>query len=292
MDSMQLTSEQVALRRTGITSTDISAIVGLNPYRSALEVYLDKVARPIEHEDTEGQWWGTALEPLIALRYMELTGAMVILNHETFRLAGTICLATPDGFARRDGADGLFEAKEAVSYPQVQRWGDGSDECPEEYLVQDQWAMMVLAKPWCDMAVKLAGYHGTEFRIYRLLADPTLQSELCKRADFFENEYVLKQVPPPPDGSDSALSALRALYPDVVSDIRLADSATADLLDQLEGLSQDKADAETEYEVVRQKLIAAVGDAEGVCDTMGRRFTGKADKNGKRIYRFKPKKGT
>lgn len=33
---MPLTAEQIELRRTGITSTDISAVCGLNPYKSAM----------------------------------------------------------------------------------------------------------------------------------------------------------------------------------------------------------------------------------------------------------------
>lgn len=66
---MTLTAEQLAKRRTGITSTDIAAICGLNPYKSPMAVYLDKIGKPLEVEQTEGMFWGLALEPLLLQRY-------------------------------------------------------------------------------------------------------------------------------------------------------------------------------------------------------------------------------
>ena len=68
---MTLTPEQLEMRRAGITSTDISAICGLSSYKSAMEVYLEKVGKPIPREDTEAMYWGRSLETPIALRYQE-----------------------------------------------------------------------------------------------------------------------------------------------------------------------------------------------------------------------------
>lgn len=40
---MSLTGEQRKLRRTGLTGTDMPAICGLDPHRSAFDVYAAKV---------------------------------------------------------------------------------------------------------------------------------------------------------------------------------------------------------------------------------------------------------
>ena len=40
-------------RKCGITGTDAGAILGLNPYRSAFQVYHDKISDTIENIDNE-----------------------------------------------------------------------------------------------------------------------------------------------------------------------------------------------------------------------------------------------
>ena len=40
-------------RKSGITGTDAGAILGLNPYRSAFQVYHDKISDTIENMDNE-----------------------------------------------------------------------------------------------------------------------------------------------------------------------------------------------------------------------------------------------
>lgn len=56
-------------RLSGIGGTDASAIAGLNPFRSALRVYLEKkgLAEPIE--ENEAMYWGKKQESIIAERY-------------------------------------------------------------------------------------------------------------------------------------------------------------------------------------------------------------------------------
>ena len=45
-------------RKCGITGTDAGAILGLNPYRSAFQVYYDKISDTIENIDNEAMRQG------------------------------------------------------------------------------------------------------------------------------------------------------------------------------------------------------------------------------------------
>lgn len=45
-------------RKCGITGTDAGAILGLNPYRSAFQVYHDKISDTIENIDNEAMRQG------------------------------------------------------------------------------------------------------------------------------------------------------------------------------------------------------------------------------------------
>ena len=64
-------------RKCGITGTDAGAILGLNSYRSAFQVYHDKISDTIENIDNEAMRQGRDLEDYVAQRFTETTGLKV-----------------------------------------------------------------------------------------------------------------------------------------------------------------------------------------------------------------------
>ena len=56
-------------RKCGITGTDAGAILGLHPYRSAFQVYHDKISDTIENIDNEAMRQGRDLEDYVAQRF-------------------------------------------------------------------------------------------------------------------------------------------------------------------------------------------------------------------------------
>lgn len=69
--------EWLRYRKQGITGTDVGAIVGLNPYVSAFEVYQDKISDDIIEFDNESMRQGRDLEEYVAQRFVEDTGMKV-----------------------------------------------------------------------------------------------------------------------------------------------------------------------------------------------------------------------
>ncbi|MDP3766551.1 MAG: YqaJ viral recombinase family protein, partial [Dehalococcoidia bacterium] len=68
----------LAARRAGIGGTDAAAILGLSPFRTPLDVYLDKTgAAQDERTETQPMRWGKALEPVIAEAVEERIGRHV-----------------------------------------------------------------------------------------------------------------------------------------------------------------------------------------------------------------------
>lgn len=71
------------IRRSGLGSSDAAAAVGLNPYKSQLELWMEKTGRTVSPASTDapqGQdaldsplYWGTVLEPLVAEQYARHT---------------------------------------------------------------------------------------------------------------------------------------------------------------------------------------------------------------------------
>jgi len=60
-------------RKGGIGGSDAAAILGKDPYRSALEVYAEKVGLTEPKEDNDILWWGRKLQPIVAQAYRRET---------------------------------------------------------------------------------------------------------------------------------------------------------------------------------------------------------------------------
>lgn len=64
----------LAVRERGIGSSDAAAAVGLCPYKSPLQLWMEKTGRggalpqTDPRDDTSPMYWGTLLEPIVADR--------------------------------------------------------------------------------------------------------------------------------------------------------------------------------------------------------------------------------
>lgn len=251
----------LAVRRTGIGSSDAAAAVGLNPYMSALELWLDKTGRadglprPDPNDTTSPTYWGTLLEPIVAASYTKQTGNRVrrvnaVLRHPSipFMLANIDreIVGAPDVQ--------ILECKTAGEFG-ARLWRDG---VPEYVQIQVQHQLAVTGKTAAHVAVLLC---GQALEVHRIERDDALIGRLVElEARFWR--FVETDTPPPADGSESADRALRHLYPgngetiDFSDDHRLS-SVFADLV-------AVRAEIETRQQLeaqFKQTIQQAMGDA-------------------------------
>ena len=69
--------EWLRYRKKGIGGSDAGAICGVNKYRSAVSVFLDKTAEQTSEFDNEAMRQGRDLEQYVAERFCEETGKKV-----------------------------------------------------------------------------------------------------------------------------------------------------------------------------------------------------------------------
>ncbi|MGG2042597.1 YqaJ viral recombinase family protein [Burkholderia gladioli] len=202
----------LAVRRTGIGGSDAAAAVGLNPYMSALELWLDKTGRaegmprPAPDDTTSPTYWGTLLEPIVAASYTKQTGNRVrrvnaVLRHPTI----PFMLANVDREVVGCRDVQLLECKTAGEFG-ARLWRAG---VPEYVELQVQHQLAVTGKQAAHVAVLLC---GQALEIYRIERDDALIGRLVDLEARFWH-YVESDTPPPADGSESADRALRHLYP-------------------------------------------------------------------------------
>lgn len=251
----------LAVRRTGIGGSDAAAAVGLNPYMSPLELWLDKtgraegLARPDPADTTSPTYWGTLLEPIVAAAYTQQTGNRVrkvnaVLRHPSI----SFMLANIDREIVGVPGVQVLECKTAGEFG-ARLWREG---VPEYVQLQVQHQLAVTGKAAADVAVLLC---GQALEVHRIVRDDDLIARLIElEARFWR--FVESDTPPPADGSDSADRALRHLYPghggtvDFTGDRRLS-SVFADLVAvraEIDMRAQEEAS-------LKQTIQQAMGDA-------------------------------
>lgn len=212
VSTRELSRQQwLEVRGRGIGSSDAAAAVGLNPYKSMLELWLEKTgqapARADSSDDEQSPtYWGTLLEPIVAAHYTRKTGNRVrrvnaVLAHpqESWMLANLDreVIGAPDVQILECKTAGLNGAR---------LWRDG---VPEYVQLQVLHQLAVTGKRAADVAVLVC---GQELRIHRIERDETMIAQLMELERAFW-KLVTDRVPPAADGSESADRALRSLFP-------------------------------------------------------------------------------
>lgn len=206
--------EWLAVRKRGIGSSDAAAAVGLNPYQSPLELWLEKTDRgdnlpKLDPNDEESPaYWGNILEPIVAAHYSQRSGNRVrrvnaVLQHPNPDLPWMLANIDREVIGTKDVQ--ILECKTA-GINGARLWKDG---VPEYVQLQVQHQLAVTGKATADVAVLLGGQH---LEIHRIQRDDVLISRLIQLEKRFW-DYVESDTPPPADGSKSAELALRCLYP-------------------------------------------------------------------------------
>lgn len=269
----------LAERRSGIGGSDIAAILGLSPFKTAVDVYLDKTGQIEDTNQNEAMYWGTVLEDVVAKHYADTSGNKVqrlgnMIRHHThgWMIANIDrAIVTPGSRARFDGkqllgAEGILECKTASAY-KAGEWGapDDDEALPTHYAAQAMWYLAVTQQEWCDVAVLIG---GQKYLVKRVEKDIQTINGMFERADEFWYKNVVERIPPDPKTGDDALK----LYPRDSGRIIEANPKTLELLARAVELKAQIAALETELDGDKKRgingvmgeLKAYMGDAAAI----------------------------
>lgn len=250
-------------RAKGIGSSDAAAVAGLDPYKTALDVYLDKVGErePTGELPSDPQMrWGLLLEPAIARAYTLDTGIALRKaehkSHPVFPFVG----CTPDyiGDDPETKSEFIVELKSASPH-MAKAWGEpGSDSIPERTILQVQHQLAVYDLDRADVAVLIS---GSDFRIYTIRRNDALIADLLEAEQEFWSNHVERRIPPEPDWTNPRTPELIAkMYqPEPGSEISLPD-----LLRTVEAYrfyKDAEAESKKKAEALKAEMIYAMKDA-------------------------------
>ena len=199
--------EWLRVRKHGLGGSDISILLGINPWRSELELWLDKTNQTNESvAENEAMYFGSLLEPLLREEFTKRTGRKVvelkaILQHNEY----SFMIADVDGITQDDeGNPAILELKTASEYKRSE-WEQG---VPNYYLTQVQHYLAVTGLKKAFVGVLIG---GNTFVVREVDADIEIQEMLIALEKDFWNK-VTNMIRPDIGNSDAAKRLLDSIY--------------------------------------------------------------------------------
>lgn len=250
-------------RSKGIGGSDASIILGLNKYKTAFELWLEKTGQvELTEISSEAAYWGNEMEEVVAKEFEKRTEKKVRRRNYMFSHPDHHFIkANIDREVMKESA--LLECKTASAYLKAEWEGD---EIPASYLVQVQHYLAVTGKEKAYIAVLIGGNHFTWKEIER--DDELIQMIIDAEVNFWE-KHVLGFVPPELDGSSAAEQYLKEKYNKAEEGKEIVlPSNYKEMLLSYEQIKNDEKLIQTAKKDIENKIKAELKDAEvGLVDT-------------------------
>jgi len=251
--------EWLQRRKAGIGGSDVGALLGVSPWRTALDVYYDKVGAGRDEPENENMRIGTALEQFVADRFEEETGRKTSRFNGLLQVGHSIGnidrLVVPEGarlgsYQNEIRTNELLECKTSSN-----EW----EEVPAHYLAQVQHYMgLDPAFEVASVACLFLGFNK-HFQTYRVERDNALIKTMQEAVEKFWAEHVEKRIPPAPQNEEDCR---RLWEKSEAGKVVEADDALAEVAAQLRDVTLREKELEAQEKELRGKLMAALGDAE------------------------------
>jgi putative phage-type endonuclease len=230
-----------------VSGSEIGTILGLSPWTSAVTLWAEKTGK-IERArvGNTAMRLGTLVEPAIRQLYQEQHPEHTVVEVGTYSAKDFDWMhANPDAICLDENGEGyVLEIKHTSTY-----W----DAIPEHYKAQVFWYMYVFDLKRAVFAVVNAG----RYKEYELAWDDFEFAAILQQVTKFRN-YVLENVQPDWDGSESTYETVRQLSPGVES----RDEELGLLGIELMNAQTDFEKAETHLREMKSRVIGALNGAK------------------------------
>ena len=230
------------------------AILGFNPWQSAVDVWDKLVNNTDDITDNLTMYLGREMEPIVKKLFMDQTG-LKVLNDNKIRIDDKHEFLTTnlDGVVVGEGIP--------VEYKTTAKPWDG--EIPNHYFVQLQHQMMVTESPsiyFCSLSM---GFRK-QLIVERYDRNDEFIGELRDELVTFWNDHVLTGKPPEPKSIGDARKVFNHTDPESV--------ATIDdymVVTELRALKETRAELDRQVNEKQLEVMKIIGDKETLVSTAG-----------------------
>jgi len=284
-------------KRKRIGGTDIGAIIGVNPYKQLIDVYISKLGLSTsKREMNENMEWGLRNEATVAQRYADSHPDVALLQVPALNsLDYEFMSGSPDrlviesavkpslffvnGVDVAPGEEPTVRCARGLEVKTADLFADGwdlkkSDGVPEHYYLQCLWYMILTGRRTWDLALLRGGNRYHEFVLHY---SDRLAEMVLERADEFWTQHIVPQSMPALDGSDSAYKLLKCRFPMHVEPVRTSTASEEELVATFMKMRTQLKTLEQPYELVKQRLLESIGDSRSVKFDDGKKLTWSGD---------------
>lgn len=262
------------LSSKGIGGSEIAAVVGMHPTRSAFDVWAEKsglLDDVIETTNNKRMRWGKLLEQTISVAYADTFDVQVEWCDQTKQVRGLPILYTIDAFARLPNQYRRVLDCKNVATDQRFKWGQpGTDDVPDEYALQLHY--------YCGATVisgeipddQLTGsdfatlFGGSDFVCYPQGRAREVEKILLAEAIEFWDKHVMTGKPPEIKDTEHAQRFLKHRFPRNLTKLRRATDEEAILLGNYLAAKATLKEVEEIEADLKVKLQLVIGDSEGL----------------------------
>ena len=243
-------------RSQWLGSSDIGAIIGANPYRNRLDVFLDK-ADPAQRAETPAMRRGKRMEPVLLDWVAEDFGLDIEHRGRRWGLVDVRHAAEIDGEYREGKTLQNIEIKTA-GFGMGREFTNESDGLPLHYLAQTQWGLYVTGRELCRVYVWI----GDELRPYWIERDDGLIQLMREEGTaFFENHIKPAIVPAIEPEHARMLETLKRLFPGTNGATQAATPADEHWYAVLQQATEQRARYEAVEDAAKAHLLETMGES-------------------------------
>lgn len=242
--------EWLAKRGQSIGASESGAILGLNPWRTAVDVWIEKTGETEPLEDNLNMRLGRDLEPVIQKLFEEETGLKVRKDNK-IRIDDEYSFITTN-------LDGMvIGEKVPVEYKTMTKW-DG--DIPDYYYCQIQHQMMVTNTPYCYFVVLVLGL-SKQLVVERYDRDDNFIYKMRRELVHFWTENVEMNIPPEIVSVADAKKVYREVDPESILE---ADDVIFNMLSEMDNFRHLKNKYDSKYKDMQKDVMIEMGSKEMV----------------------------
>lgn len=259
MTAPQMTAAEyhASERQSRIGASDVASVLGISPYRSAYELWLEKTGQLEPWAGNEATKLGTKAESILLDEAEEQLGQLdrgVLL----WAPGSQLIAATLDGQVVRTRCPVECKTSGLTGGPVVGYWGDpGTDEIPDYYLVQVQMQIWCAGADLAHVKAWLGGRGIVDYQVHR--SDAVIKAIADQCREWWER-HIVGEVVPEMEAAPS-LEVVKRIRRQPNKVVELSESEIT-LLEQFEAAQASEKTSEALVEDFKARLILSLGDAE------------------------------
>jgi putative phage-type endonuclease len=243
-------------RREKIGGSEAASACGVDPYRSRLMLWYEKV-NGVERDESEAMRLGTLLQPAVA----ELAGER---GHEIMPAPAdgfthpTLpwMVVHPDGFCSVDGERGIAEIKTRGT-----GWNDDDERALFAYIMQVQHGMEVTGLAVGLLVVLHGGHGGLRLELREIERDQELIERMVE-LEFEIWDAVRTETPPKARGAKSDADAVKLMFPSADGSAIRATGEAWRWVKEARQLKEQRDECDRQYKERVQNIQVYMGQAE------------------------------